>query len=141
MSKKVLLLAIFYSSYLLTLVSCVSSNVAKSDVSATEAKTIQESDGKSCVYINKNQVMNINGALQFNVMQCNRVTIASGVDSVDINNFPYITPNTLIVITPQSPHSEGFYQYWVEPENESFTVNIEPASADPWTFNFFISRY
>jgi len=63
-------------------------------------------------------------------MQCNRVTIAKEVNSVDINNFPYITPNSLIVITPQSPHSEGFYQYWVE-----------PVSATPWTFNFFISKY
>ena len=97
--------------------------------------------GESGVYINRNQIMNSNGALQFNVMQCNRATITSGVESVTINNFPNITTNTLIIITPQSPHSEGFYQFWVEPETGSFTVNIEPASTDPWTFNFFISRY
>ena len=97
----------------------------------------------SGAYINKTslQTLDIGGALQFNVMQCNRVTVTSSVTSVEINNFPNITPNSLIVITPQSPHSEGFYQYWVEPENGSFTVNIEPESADPWTFNFFISRY
>ncbi|MCK5852709.1 hypothetical protein KAH27_06720 [bacterium] len=97
----------------------------------------------SGAYINKTslQTLDIGGAIQFNVMQCNRVTVTSGVTSVEINNFPNITTNSLIVITPQSPHSEGFYQYWVEPENGSFTVNIEPASADLWTFNFFISRY
>jgi len=136
MNKKGFFSAIVCFLLSFTLVSCVSSSNIKSKNPQTKLPSAD-----SCVYINKNQVMDISGALQFNVMQCNKVTIAAGVDSVTINNFPHITPNSLIVITPQSPHSEGFYQYWVEPSNGSFSVNIEPTSSKPWTFNFFISRY
>ena len=69
-----------------------------------------------------------------------RVTLAKDVDYVQVMD-SRITTSSIILVTPESPHDEGFYQYWVEPENGSFTVNIEPASADLWTFNFFISRY
>ena len=136
MNKKSLLFSIFFLLYSLSIVSCASNG----NVKAENQQAVQHST-ENCVYVDKNQVMDIRGALQFNVMQCNKVTIAAGVDSVTINNFPNITPNSLIMITPQSPHSEGFYQYWVEPTNGAFSVYIEPTSSNPWTFDFFISRY
>jgi hypothetical protein len=46
----------------------------------------------------------------------------------------------MILVTPESPHDEGFYQYRVEPGAGWFKVYREPTNSK-WTFNFFISKF
>ena len=92
------------------------------------------------VYLDQVQMLQTNGVLQFNVMQCNRITLTANTDFVEIM-YDRIRPSSLILVTPESPHSEGFYQYWVVPTNGLFRVHIMPRSEWLWTFNFFIVRF
>ena len=68
-----------------------------------------------------------------------RVTIGLDIDYVQVMDAA-VTESSIIVVTPETPHAEGFYQYWVEPGNGSFKVYREATNSD-WTFNFFITRY
>ncbi len=68
-----------------------------------------------------------------------RVTIAKDVDYVQVMD-SRVTTNSIIVVTPESPHDDGFYQYWVEPGTGSFNVYREPTDSE-WKFNFFISKF
>jgi len=68
-----------------------------------------------------------------------RVTIAEDVDYVQVMD-NRINTNSIIVVTPESAHDEGFYQYWVEPGTGYFNVYREPTNSD-WKFNFFISKF
>ena len=68
-----------------------------------------------------------------------RVTIAKDVDFVQVMD-SRINTNSIIMVTPESAHDEGFYQYWVEPGNGSFNVYREPTNSE-WKFNFFITKF
>ena len=68
-----------------------------------------------------------------------RVTIAKNADYVQVMD-NRITTSSIILVTPESPHDEGFYQYWVEPGSGWFKVYREPTNSK-WTFNFFISKF
>ena len=68
-----------------------------------------------------------------------RVTITKDVDYVQVMD-NRITTSSIILVTPESPHDEGFYQYWIEPGTGWFKVYREPTNSK-WTFNFFISKF
>ena len=68
-----------------------------------------------------------------------RVNITKDVDYVQVMD-SRITTSSIILVTPESPHDEGFYQYWVEPGSGWFKVYREPTNSK-WTFNFFITKF
>ena len=100
--------------FLINLSGCANSTITKTFVKSTVA---------NCSFSNRSA----------------RVTIAKDADYVQVMD-NRITTSSIILVTPESPHDEGFYQYRVEPGAGWFKVYREPTNSK-WTFNFFISKF
>ncbi len=133
---KKLITTLFVLLFLINVSGCaknIGKRVGKSGKPITDSMDIIEKDTttKSYVY---NAVANFSFS-----NRSARVTIAKDVDYVQVMD-DRITTSSIILVTPESPHDEGFYQYWVEPGTGWFKVYREPTNSK-WAFNFFISKF
>lgn len=115
----------------------------KEHIDTKEVDSAPSEDDTHDINANDNTLSDI---LEFSPLQANRTEIPLcdeeevTVDFIEIKH-PDITPDTIIMITPESEHSLGVYSYWVEAHAGYFRVFLCPPSEEPWKFSFFIARF